>query len=101
MVPSNSFSSISSRILFPRKQIQESMKLPHQIILLLSLLLIGVSRGFAQEENTAIRNGNKFYKQKQYDKALPEYQKAMQLNPKNAVPVFNAGNVQYRKDNYE
>jgi tetratricopeptide (TPR) repeat protein len=54
----------------------------------------------AQEENTVIRNGNKFYKQKQYDKALPEYQKAMQINPKNPVPVFNAGNVQYRSDNY-
>jgi tetratricopeptide (TPR) repeat protein len=76
------------------------MKAIRHIILLLCILSIAIGHAIAQEENTAIRNGNKFYKQKQYDKALPEYQKAMQLNPKNPVPAFNTGNVLFRNEKY-
>jgi tetratricopeptide (TPR) repeat protein len=53
----------------------------------------------AQDENAAIREGNKFYHQKQYDKALPSYQKAVEQNPQNAVARYNLANARFRTGN--
>lgn len=54
----------------------------------------------AQDENAAIRDGNKLYHQGQFDKALPEYQKALQKNPKNTIAQYNMGNARFRSNNY-
>jgi Putative Zn-dependent protease, contains TPR repeats len=54
----------------------------------------------AQDENAALRNGNKHYRQGQYDKALPEYEKAIQQNPRNTIAQYNMGNARFRTNNY-
>ncbi|THU41589.1 tetratricopeptide repeat protein [Niastella caeni] len=53
----------------------------------------------AQDENGAIREGNKQYHQGQYDKALPEYQKAITQNPGSSVARYNLANARYRTGN--
>jgi tetratricopeptide (TPR) repeat protein len=50
----------------------------------------------AQEENGAIREGNKQYQQRQFEKALPEYQKAIEQNPKSSIARYNLANARYR-----
>ena len=54
----------------------------------------------AQTENKTIQKGNQLYKKGQYDKALPEYEKAVTENPKNPVPYYNLGNARFRSDDY-
>ncbi len=54
----------------------------------------------AQTENKTIRTGNKYYKEGKYDKAVPEYEKAIAQNPDNPVSHYNLGNVQFRKDDF-
>ena len=55
----------------------------------------------AQEENAAIREGNKQYQQRQYEKALPAYQKAIEQNPNSAIARYNLANARYRGGNLE
>jgi tetratricopeptide (TPR) repeat protein len=67
-------------------------------------ILIGLG-GFAlsaqaQTENKDIRAGNKLYKEGKYDKALPEYEKAVTQNPRNPVTHYNLGNAQFRKEDF-
>jgi Ca-activated chloride channel homolog len=54
----------------------------------------------AAQETKAIRSGNKLYKQGKIDQALPEYQKALQQNPKNPIANYNLGNARYRKNEF-
>jgi len=53
----------------------------------------------AQDENAAIREGNKFYHDRQFDKALPAYQKAVEQNPQSATARYNLANAQFRSGN--
>jgi tetratricopeptide (TPR) repeat protein len=53
----------------------------------------------AQDENAAIREGNKLYHEKQYDKALPAYQKAVEQNPQNSTARLNLANARFRTGN--
>jgi tetratricopeptide (TPR) repeat protein len=53
----------------------------------------------AQDENAAIREGNKLYHEKQYEKALPPYQKAVEQNPGGSVARYNMANARYRTGN--
>jgi Ca-activated chloride channel homolog len=53
----------------------------------------------AQDENAAIREGNKLYKERQFEKALPAYQKAIEQNPQNATARLNLANARYRTGN--
>ena len=55
---------------------------------------------YSQQEQEVLRKGNELYKQKQYDKSLPEFQKAVGINPENPVAQYNFGNVLFRKQNY-
>lgn len=55
----------------------------------------------AQEENALIRHGNKFYKERQFEKSVQEYEKAIGLNPANPVANYNLGNAQFRKEKFE
>jgi Ca-activated chloride channel family protein len=54
----------------------------------------------AQDENAAIREGNKLYHEKQYDKALPSYQRAVEQNPQNATARLNLANARFRTGNF-
>ncbi|WP_133055235.1 tetratricopeptide repeat protein [Niastella koreensis] len=53
----------------------------------------------AQEENGAIREGNKLYHNRQFDKAMPAYQKAIAENPKNLTARYNLANARFRTGN--
>jgi tetratricopeptide (TPR) repeat protein len=55
----------------------------------------------AQDENAAIREGNKQYKQGQFDQALPAYQKALEQNPKNPIARYNLANARFRSGKLE
>lgn len=71
-------------------------------ILLLSALLTVIGKtATAQTENAAIREGNKLYHKGQFDKALPEYQKAIEQNPKNDIARYNLANTRYRASNFD
>lgn len=70
-------------------------------ILSLAALFIVPMLTKAQQEDAAIRQGNKLYHQGQFDKALPEYQKALEQNPKNAVARYNLANARYRNNKFE
>lgn len=54
----------------------------------------------AQSENKSIRTANKLYKEGKYDKALPEYEKAVAQNPNNPITHYNLGNAQFRKEDF-
>lgn len=53
----------------------------------------------AQEENAAIREGNKLYHDRQFEKAMPAYQKAVEQNPKNLTARYNLANARFRNGN--
>lgn len=53
----------------------------------------------AQDENVAIREGNKLYHERQFEKALPAYQKAVEQNPKNLTARYNLANARFRTGN--
>jgi Ca-activated chloride channel family protein len=69
------------------------------ILWLMPLLLALPAVVNAQDENAAIREGNKLYKNKQYDKALPAYQKAVAQNPQSAPARYNLANARFRSGN--
>ncbi|MBO9200079.1 MULTISPECIES: tetratricopeptide repeat protein [Niastella] len=53
----------------------------------------------AQDENAAIREGNKLYHNRQFEKSLPAYQKAVEQNPKNLTARYNLANARFRTGN--
>lgn len=69
------------------------------ILWLMPLLLALPTVVNAQDENAAIREGNKLYKEKQYDKALPAYQKAIEQNPQSSTARYNLANARFRSGN--
>jgi Ca-activated chloride channel family protein len=66
-----------------------------KIILLISLMAIA-SMAKAQEEQSLLIKGNELYKNKQYDEAASQYQKATDINEKNPKAQYNLGNALYR-----
>jgi tetratricopeptide (TPR) repeat protein len=70
-------------------------------ILFLGILLTPLGKtATAQAGNAAIREGNKLYHKGQFDKALPEYQKAIEQNSKNDIARYNLANTRYRTGNF-
>lgn len=60
-----------------------------QIIL---IILLGLSvNTFAQTDRQFVRDGNRLYRQKAYDKAEVMYRKAISKNPSNSQAVYNLG----------
>jgi len=55
----------------------------------------------AQTANSLIRNGNRYYKQKQFNQSQQEYQKALGKAPDNPAVHYNLGNTQFRKNSFE
>lgn len=56
---------------------------------------------WAQPENKAIADGNKFYKEGKFDKAMEAYQLALAQNPKNAVARYNLAAALFRNSKPE
>ena len=66
------------------------------IFLSLFTLLMGAVFGQGEVDDY-IRKGNEFYKLKQYDKAINEYDKALQISPNNTTAKFNMANALYKQ----
>src|SRR5688500_64706 len=64
------------------------------------IVLLFVLNGFGQDAQPLLRKGNMLYKQKDFDKSLSEYQKALAVTPDNPVAQYNFGNVLFRKQQY-
>lgn len=57
------------------------------------LLLVGVSASAQKAERDLIRKGNRFFKDSVYVDAEVNYRKALEINPKSTVSMFNLGNT--------
>lgn len=55
----------------------------------------------AQSDNSLIRSGNRYYKKKELDKSVRQYQSAVQKAPDNPTANYNLGNAQFRKNNFD
>lgn len=68
------------------------------------LLLIGIMsfiNGYAQNERTLIRDGNKQYQKKKFSDAEVNYRKSMEKNNRSFEGNYNLGNALYRQDKME
>lgn len=68
------------------------------------ILLVGSilsTASFAQKVNTPLREGNKLYKEKSFEKSAAEYNKALGLAPNNPLANYNMGNAQFRMNKFE
>lgn len=57
-------------------------------------------KGYAQDDQKTIRNGNRLYKEGQYEQAQSLYQQAATNSPSNAVARYNLGNALYRNNQF-
>ena len=55
----------------------------------------------AQSDEKAIRKGNRNYKSANYEQAISNYRKALEIRPNNAKAQFNLGDVYYAKQSYD
>ncbi|WP_018616192.1 tetratricopeptide repeat protein [Segetibacter koreensis] len=67
------------------------------IIMLLPVTLI--AKG--QDDQSLVAKGNELYKKQQFEKAAEEYQKAADLNAKNAKAQYNLGDALYKSKKSE
>ena len=65
------------------------------------ILMVIAGASYAQKENTHIIAGNKLYRENKFDKALPEYMKALAAEANNPVVNYNLGNTYFRSKSYE
>ncbi len=54
--------------------------------------------GQSPQADKAIQAGNDFYKQQEYNKAVTEYNKAVEADPSNNTAKFNKANAIYKQD---
>jgi Ca-activated chloride channel homolog len=66
---------------------------------ILTLLFVTCAAN-AQTGTDAVRAGNRLYKQKNYQQALPEYQRAAAQDPANPIARYNLGNAQFRNNQF-
>ena len=57
------------------------------------LLLVAASASAQKAERDYIRKGNRFFKDSVYVDAEVNYRKALEVNPKSTVSMFNLGNT--------
>lgn len=72
-----------------------------KFFLTIFILAALLNPALSQKENPDIANGNKSYRQKQYDKAIESYKKALQLNPDNDIARYNLAAAQFRSGKFE
>ncbi len=68
-------------------------------IVFISLMMLTAPFVYAQKENRDLEQGNKLYKEQQFDKAAKAYEQVLVKAPKNAIASYNLGNTLYRKNN--
>ena len=72
-----------------------------QAVVLLLIALTATLSTSAQNGNNLIRSGNRYYKKKQLDQSLQQYQAAVKKAPDNPAANYNLGNAQFRKNDYD
>lgn len=77
-----------------------SIKFMKTIIISILIILVSGFSSVAQEERSIIREGNKFFNNKEYEKAELNYKKALEINDKEDRLWNNIGTAQYRGGNY-
>lgn len=75
--------------------------IPARAMLVLLVLGMASLSAAAQTGNAQIRSGNRYYKKKQIDQSLRQYQSAVQQAPDNPTANYNLGNAQFRKNNFD
>ena len=69
--------------------------------LIIIALLISAFSVSAQSDEKAIRRGNRNYKSGNYEQAIENYRKALEIRPNNAKAQFNIGDAYYAKQSYD
>jgi Ca-activated chloride channel homolog len=70
-------------------------------LLFVTLSMLAAFSASAQTGDNLIRSGNRYYKKKQLDKSLQQYQAAVKKAPDNPTAQYNLGNAQFRKNDYD
>ncbi|MDP1758576.1 MAG: tetratricopeptide repeat protein, partial [Thermodesulfovibrionales bacterium] len=73
------------------------------------IILLGICLIIAWNSNTAMGadaqfyfdRGNGFFNEGDFDKAIPDYTKAISIDPKYSEAYFNRGQAYYKKEKYE
>jgi len=76
------------------------MVLMRKIVFIIMLLPVTLFAK-AQDDQSLVAKGNELYKKRQFDKAAEEYQKAADLNTKNAKAQYNLGDALYKSKKAE
>lgn len=84
-----------------REKKNGSVILPARTTLMVLILLAALAPASAQSGNAQLRSGNRYYKKKEIDKSLQQYQSAVRQAPDNATANYNLGNAQFRKNNFD
>ena len=86
-----------------RREKREAASVPPARIgaaLLVLGIVLATLPASAQSGNAQLRSGNRYYKNKQIDQSLQQYQSAVQKAPDNPTANYNLGNAQFRKNNF-
>lgn len=67
-------------------------------VIILVLFISRVSSAQSPQADENIREGNEFYKQQQFDKAVSAYSKAIEADPNNGTAKFNLANTLYKQN---
>jgi von Willebrand factor type A domain/TPR repeat len=70
-------------------------------LLFVALSMLAAFSASAQTGDNLIRSGNRYYKKKELDKSLQQYQAAAKKAPDNPTAHYNLGNAQFRKNDYD
>lgn len=74
---------------------------PVKALLALAIGLAVVGPASAQNGDALIRSGNRYYKKKQIDQSLKQYQDATKKAPDDPTANYNLGNAQFRKNSFD
>lgn len=66
--------------------------------LFILIFLVCQPKSDAQDVNQTLKEGNEFYKQKQYDKADVSYKRVLELDQSNTTAKFNRANTMVRQN---
>jgi Ca-activated chloride channel family protein len=74
---------------------------PARVLLLVMGGLAVALSASAQSGGALIRSGNRYYKKKQLDQSVQQYQAAVNKAPDNPTANYNLGNAQFRKNDFD
>jgi Ca-activated chloride channel homolog len=84
-----------------RKAAAKSAATQPAALLIVTLSTLAALSASAQTGDNLIRSGNRYYKKKQLDKSVQQYQAAVKKAPDNPTAHYNLGNAQFRKNDYD